>query len=270
MASSASTAGAEGADRDPRRARGGARSGQRQAGGDDLRPAVRHPSRRRLGARRLRPLEPHPPGATSTPPRFSRGGAIAVRVQLNDIAHSFKPGHRIRVALSTSYWPISFPMPEPVLMTVFTGAPPWSCRCARRAEGCRAQRLPAAAGATPLAQTVLRKGDAAAGRAHPRHRRERLHPSRGHRHLSDRCDRPDDRSDQDRHLRIKTDDPLSADITIKWTQKLARGDWRVRTETRRASARPETSSSSTPRSTPSRATSAYTPSSGTADQADLV
>ena len=31
--------------------------------------------------------------------------------------------------------------------------------------------------------------------------------------------------------RIRSDDPLSADITIKWTQRLARGEWRVRTET---------------------------------------
>jgi len=45
----------------------------------------------------------------------------SVRVQLNDIAHAFEPGHRIRVAVSTSFWPLVWPSPEPVTLTLFTG-----------------------------------------------------------------------------------------------------------------------------------------------------
>ena len=45
-----------------------------------------------------------------------------VRVQLNDVAQAFPPGHRIRVAISTAYWPLAWPPPEPVTLTVFTGA----------------------------------------------------------------------------------------------------------------------------------------------------
>lgn len=44
-----------------------------------------------------------------------------IRIQLNDLAHAFAPGHRIRIALSTSYWPIAWPSPRPVLLTVRTG-----------------------------------------------------------------------------------------------------------------------------------------------------
>jgi len=55
-----------------------------------------------------RPLEP--------------GVWFSVRLQLNDIAHHFRPGHRVRVALSTSYWPLAWPSPVPVQLTVRTGA----------------------------------------------------------------------------------------------------------------------------------------------------
>jgi hypothetical protein len=49
------------------------------------------------------------------------GQRTRVRLQLNDIAHTFAAGHRLRLALSTSYWPTVWPSPEPVLLTLFTG-----------------------------------------------------------------------------------------------------------------------------------------------------
>ena len=50
------------------------------------------------------------------------GRRNSVRLQLNDIAHAFPAGHRIRVAVSTTYWPRAWPSPEPVTLTLFTGA----------------------------------------------------------------------------------------------------------------------------------------------------
>jgi len=41
-----------------------------------------------------------------------------VRVTLNGVAQVFPAGHRIRLSLSTSYWPLAWPPPRPVLMTV--------------------------------------------------------------------------------------------------------------------------------------------------------
>jgi len=43
-----------------------------------------------------------------------------VDLKLNDIAYSFQEGHRIRVAVSTVYWPMIWPAPEPVFLTVHT------------------------------------------------------------------------------------------------------------------------------------------------------
>jgi len=45
-------------------------------------------------------------------------------VQLNHLAQLFPKGHRIRVAISTSYWPLAWPAPTPVTLKVF----PEKCR----------------------------------------------------------------------------------------------------------------------------------------------
>jgi len=57
-----------------------------------------------------------------TPEPMVPGRRYIIAVQLNDIAHAFPPGHRIRVAVSTAYWPIAWPSPEPVTLTLFTGS----------------------------------------------------------------------------------------------------------------------------------------------------
>lgn len=49
------------------------------------------------------------------------GEPMNVAIELDNIAHSFPPGHRIRLALSTAYWPIVWPSPEPATVTVHTG-----------------------------------------------------------------------------------------------------------------------------------------------------
>jgi uncharacterized protein len=46
-------------------------------------------------------------------PRALLPGTIyAVRMKLNDCGHAFAPGHRLRVALSSAYWPMIWPPPE--------------------------------------------------------------------------------------------------------------------------------------------------------------
>ena len=44
-----------------------------------------------------------------------------VRIRLNGIAQRFPAGHRLRLALSTSYWPLAWPPPQPVQLSVHTG-----------------------------------------------------------------------------------------------------------------------------------------------------
>jgi len=58
----------------------------------------------RAGADNPQPLEP--------------GEKFTARVQLNGLAQSFPSGHRLRVSVSTSYWPVVWPSPTEVRLTV--------------------------------------------------------------------------------------------------------------------------------------------------------
>ena len=55
------------------------------------------------------------------PARLNAGTRYKATIDLDDIAHAFPAGHRIAVSLSTVYWPIAWPSPELVTLTVFTG-----------------------------------------------------------------------------------------------------------------------------------------------------
>ncbi len=55
-----------------------------------------------------------------TPQPLEPGAWYRVRIQLNDIAHAFPAGSRIRLSLSTSYWPIAWPAPSPVILSIRT------------------------------------------------------------------------------------------------------------------------------------------------------
>jgi uncharacterized protein len=57
----------------------------------------------------------------ATPSALTPGRRYRVRLQLNDIGHRFLEGHRIRLALSTAYWPIIWPAPRPVTLEIVTG-----------------------------------------------------------------------------------------------------------------------------------------------------
>jgi predicted acyl esterase len=55
------------------------------------------------------------------PSALEPGTRYEVRVPLDVAAHSFPPGHRLRVAVSPAYWPWAWPSPEEVTLTVFGG-----------------------------------------------------------------------------------------------------------------------------------------------------
>ena len=56
------------------------------------------------------------------PEPLEPGRRYKVAFRLNAIGHAFRAGHRIRVSLSPSYWPLIWPSPEPVTLTVHAGA----------------------------------------------------------------------------------------------------------------------------------------------------
>jgi len=62
----------------------------------------------------------HREGSESPQP-LEPGQTYRVRVKCNDVAQSFPAGHRIRLSISTSYWPLAWPSPEPVCLRIITG-----------------------------------------------------------------------------------------------------------------------------------------------------
>ena len=54
------------------------------------------------------------------PELLEPGKHYNVRVDLNDIAQTFPAGHAVRLSVSTSYWPIAWPAPQPVKLTIHT------------------------------------------------------------------------------------------------------------------------------------------------------
>ncbi|WP_324652158.1 CocE/NonD family hydrolase C-terminal non-catalytic domain-containing protein [Georgenia sp. H159] len=61
------------------------------------------------------------------------GRSYRVQVPLNGIANSFPQGHRLRLSISTSYWPLVWPAPEAATVTVRMGSAPSTCPSVPRA-----------------------------------------------------------------------------------------------------------------------------------------
>ena len=55
------------------------------------------------------------------PEHLAPGEVYRVRVRLNHISQVFPRGHRLRLALSTTYWPLAWPSPKSARLTVLAG-----------------------------------------------------------------------------------------------------------------------------------------------------
>ena len=167
------------------------------------------------------------------PEALEPGKRYRVAVQLNDIAHAFAAGNRIRIAISTAYWPIAWPSPDPVILTVFTGASRLELpKRAPRPEDAKLPAFPESEGAKPLAKTYHRPAthrrwverDIGAG-IQTFHVAEDL----GH-YTIDHTGQETDYIHREAY-RIRDDDPLSAEIEIGFVISIGRGDWKTRSET---------------------------------------
>ena len=56
------------------------------------------------------------------PTPLEPGRRYTVKMSLDNTARRFHAGNRIRIAISTAYWPMILPAPEPVSLTLFSGA----------------------------------------------------------------------------------------------------------------------------------------------------
>ena len=159
------------------------------------------------------------------------GRRTRVRVQMNDIAHAFAPGSRLRVAVSTAYWPLIWPSAAAVVLTLLAGAR----RRRRPGRAARAASLPAfppAEAAAPQQSESVRKS------ANSRHVEQDLATGETTLRIVDdfgaRRIRPhglEVGSVARETYTIRPDDPLSAVAETRWSMTMGRDDWHVRTET---------------------------------------
>jgi uncharacterized protein len=167
-----------------------------------------------------------------TPTALEPGKRYKVKIKMDDIAWRVPKGHRLRVSISTTYFPMMWPAPEPVTLTLYAGASELQLPI---------RKVP------PQEKTVTWQEPEAAVAADVKELKKPLHtrvitddPATGGRRL----EIVDDFGMQEikphgltvwsagrENYAIQPDDPSSAVMETHWTEGLKRGKWEVRTET---------------------------------------
>lgn len=95
------------------------------------------------------------------PEKLVPGRTYQARVYLNGCAQRFPPGHRMRLSISTSYWPLAWPPPEPVQLTVHTGRSGvvLPIRPDEEPDNVPERPFGEAEGCPPIAETQVQPGD---------------------------------------------------------------------------------------------------------------
>ena len=145
------------------------------------------------------------------PELLAIGERYRVRIQLNDAGSVFPAGHRVRLAISTAYWPMIWPCPEKATLLISGGALDLPVRPPSAADALLSP-LPGPESAPPEKPTMLRRGDM---------RVERI----------DRIDLELGAKGKWQY-HVEEDDPLSAVAELQRTQTMSREAWQIRIETR--------------------------------------
>ena len=86
------------------------------------------------------------------------GERYRVRIQLNDAGSVFPAGHRVRLAISTAYWPMIWPPPEKATLSIFAGTLDLPLRPPQGTDA-QLSPFPEPESAPPEKPTVMRRGD---------------------------------------------------------------------------------------------------------------
>lgn len=172
--------------------------------------------------------------SVETPAPLEPGRFYQVRLRLNHIAQSFPAGHRLRLSLSTSYWPLAWPSPESVRLSVRPGGSRLSLPIRGRRDAQDAHiTFAEPEGAAPLQRTMLQ----------PENHNWLVHRdlatdtstldviNDGGRYRLEDSDLVVGRSAREWYI-SQADDFQSVRGETVWKRSLARGDWSVRTVTR--------------------------------------
>ena len=166
---------------------------------------------------------------SGSPAAIEPGRICHARIALNECAHRLRIGHRLRLAVSTSYWPVVWPAPVAAAVALHLS----QCRLVLPERRVSGEEMDPAAPGDPVdfpvqAAEILRE---------PANRTERgIAPDGAH--VLETSDDfgasrdPDHELETGSHVAqrysIHPDDPLSARHEARWRYEFRRGDWRVR------------------------------------------
>jgi predicted acyl esterase len=144
------------------------------------------------------------------PELLTIGKRYRVRIQLNDAGSVFPVGHKVRLAISTAYWPMIWPSPEVATLSIFSGTLDLPQRPPQAADATLTP-FPEPETASPEKPTILHRDGV---------RVERI----------DRIDLELGTQGKSQY-HVEESDPLSAVAELRRTQTISRDAWQIRVET---------------------------------------
>lgn len=165
------------------------------------------------------------------PQAMKPGKAVDIGISLDECGYRFLPGHRIRLSISTAYWPMIMPPPEAVTAIVTLGN--FSSVTLPTRTGGDEYPVPAPGNQNPLPDYTMHKP------AHCERKVERdLQNQETHYCVVNDTGEeevPDHgmliRERHEDHWKIDWYNPLGATASSRFTYWMSRNDWAVRTET---------------------------------------
>ena len=169
------------------------------------------------------------------PQPLEPGRRYRVEVRMNGVAHAFAAGHRIRLSVSTSYWPLAWPSPRSARLEVATGSSHLvlPSRPLRESDEVTPRPFDEPEGSPPVSVTQVLPGE---------HQWKVTRDLVGYESALDVVNdlgvvRVDDIDLEVRRRAVERytsvgDDYASICGETSWTMGFRRGDWDVRTETR--------------------------------------
>ena len=167
-----------------------------------------------------------------TPEALVPGKRYRMKIALDDIAWRLPKGHRLRLSISTSYWPLMWPAPEQVKLTVIAGSSRIHIPVRKAVPDEKAPEFPPAEGAPAADIRIIDKPEAS--------RNVYTDDVTGETVIEEYDDNgrveiaPHGlivHSASEKTYRIRPDDPLSAVMETHWTEEHQRGSWHTRVET---------------------------------------
>ena len=144
------------------------------------------------------------------PALMAIGEHYRVRVQLNDTGSIFPAGHKVRLALSTAYWPMIWPSPEKATLLISGGTLDLPVRPPQAADALL-RPLPGPETAPPDTPTLFRCGEMRIERI------DRIGLELG--------------TQWKTQYHVEENGPLSAVAELRNIQTVSRNEWQIRVET---------------------------------------